>query len=83
MSLLLISRSISKLESQAQHISSKYSVSAKFLAFDFSSGGQSKNEFYATTLPAQIQELEKDGGIGLLVNNVGTANEHPTVHVLS
>jgi len=78
MSILLISRTESKLAAQAAHISSTYKVGVRYLAFDFSCTGQEKTSFYSDALVMELQVLNGDGGVGLLVNNVGTANEHPT-----
>ncbi len=106
MSLLIVSRTESRLKEQAELITKTYSVPCKYLAYDFTKLGPEKKEFYAK-LDVVNKELTKDGGIGeflsycvcrqskvsafsrlsllilvylhsgLLINNVGTANEIP------
>jgi len=76
MSIFLISRSEDKLIEQEKTISATYGVGVKHIAFDFTKSGTEKSKFYSA-LDKELQELHSDGGIGLLINNVGTANEHP------
>lgn len=76
MPLLIISRSASKLQEQAKELQEKYSVTVKYLAYDFGQLGDEKKQFYAD-LDKELQKMDTDGGIGLLVNNVGTANDIP------
>ena len=61
MSLLIISCTECKLIEQQKELLMRYnpSIGVKYLAFD-----------YGTTA-----EMDQDGGIGLLINNIGTANE--------
>lgn len=79
MSILVVSRTETKLIEQTNLITSQYKVPVKYLAYDFTKLGNEKNEFYNNSLPKQLREMHLDGGIGILVNNVGTANEHPKV----
>lgn len=83
MSVYIISRSESKLQEQVKELKelmvnpSKQSV--RYRAFDFSTpAGAERDAFYAA-LQRDCEELnsEESGGLGLLINNVGTANEHP------
>ncbi|KAE9548807.1 hypothetical protein FO519_007977 [Halicephalobus sp. NKZ332] len=71
--LVLISRTLKKLEDTKEEIQKKYSnVDIKLIAFDFTSADLSE---YEKTITAQIQKLE----IGVLVNNVGYSYEYPDV----
>ncbi len=76
MSVMIISRSKDKLEEQCQTLKVKHTVPVRYLAYDFTKSGPERKEFYAA-LDKQCQEMDQDGGIGLLINNVGIANEHP------
>lgn len=89
-SLLIISRSESKLQAQAEELRELHrqyhekspdeaAPEVRIVSFDFSSapGSAEKREFYGKQLPATLRELHDDGGIGVLINNVGTANEAP------
>eukprot|EP01038_Epipyxis_sp_PR26KG_P013243 gene13243-17749_t len=76
MSLLIISRTESKLVEQVEEILKFAKVQMKYLAYDFSKLGNEKTEFYQK-LEKLLQEMDENGGIGLLVNNIGTANTYP------
>lgn len=76
MHILLISRTESKLKSQAQELSEKYGLPVEYLSFDFTQTGHARDEFYKA-LDAKCAEIDQKGGIGLLINNVGMANEIP------
>ena len=80
MSILLISRSVDKLTEQQKELIDKYgsskSIDVKYLAFDFTITGPARESFYKS-LDQVCHEIDTKGGIGLLVNNVGTANEYP------
>lgn len=65
----LVSKSIKKLESNANEIREKYGVSAKVFQTDFSEVDKKVN----AALKEELQSLE----IGILINNVGTACPHP------
>lgn len=75
MSILVISRSKDKLIEQCAELKA-YKVDAKYLAYDFTDSGPAREEFY-NSLDKELAKLDKDGGIGLLVNNVGTTNQYP------
>ena len=80
MSVLIISRTESRLIEQVKSLETQYkTVKVKYLAYDFTKLGKEKVDFYGKQLPKVLSEMHQDGGIGVLVNNVGTANEHPKV----
>uniref|UniRef100_A0A1L8DYZ8 Putative 17 beta-hydroxysteroid dehydrogenase type 3 n=1 Tax=Nyssomyia neivai TaxID=330878 RepID=A0A1L8DYZ8_9DIPT len=66
--VVLISRSLPKLEAVAKEIETKHNVETKVIDVDFTSG----MEIY-TKIEKQIKELE----IGVLVNNVGMSYSNP------
>lgn len=68
MNVMLISRTDSKLVEVAKEITTKYPVQVKWLAVDFSEGFKLYEK-----LEAVLAGLD----IGILVNNVGMAHEHP------
>lgn len=76
MKLLLISRTEEKLEAQKRELNEKYGHSVDFLCFDFTKAGDELKTF-KEVLQAKSKALDMDGGIGMLVNNVGTSNEVP------
>lgn len=76
MSVLVISRSEEKLKEQTQLISHKFKVPVRYLPYDFTQAGESRTEFYSK-LDEALKEMDADGGVGLLINNVGIANEYP------
>lgn len=76
MSIVLISRTEDKLMEQKKELESKYDVVVKYLAYDFTDMGPAREEFYKK-LHALCEVMHKDGGIGLLINNVGTVHYHP------
>ena len=76
MSILLISRTESKLQAQKKELEGKYDVAVKYLAYDFSDMGPAREVFYKE-LNKLCDIMHKDGGVGLLINNVGTVHYHP------
>jgi 17beta-estradiol 17-dehydrogenase / very-long-chain 3-oxoacyl-CoA reductase len=76
MAVLIISRNESKLIEQKNELSELYGTDVRHIAFDFTSSDDSKTQFYKK-LETCLATLHSDGGIGLLINNVGIANEHP------
>lgn len=68
MNVMLISRTESKLAEIAKEICTKHPVQVKWLAVDFSEGFKLYDK-----LEAVLTGLD----IGILVNNVGIAHEHP------
>lgn len=77
MSVLLISRSESKLLQQKDRLLALYpTISIEYLVFDFSQTGEPRDQF-CKSLVKVCERIHNQGGIGLLINNVGTANEVP------
>lgn len=72
MSILLISRDERKLAEQMEEIKTQFKVDCKYLVNDFKISAS--RQFYER-LREELKTL--DGGIGILVNNVGIANENP------
>lgn len=48
----------------------------RYLTYDFSRPGEERKAFYAA-LDKELSEMHADGGISLLINNVGIANDVP------
>ena len=67
MCVVLVSRTMDKLETVASHIGEKYGVETKVIAVDFSQA-----DIYAK-LTSELGELD----IGVLVNNVGMSYDYP------
>ena len=67
MNVVLVSRTLSKLEDVAAELREKYSIETKVITVDFSSA-----DIY-DVLTSELADLE----IGVLVNNVGMSYEHP------
>lgn len=76
MSVLLISRSEEKLVLQQKVMTEKFKVEVKYFAHDFTKSGSERKAFY-DKLDDILSYLDRDGGIGILVNNVGITNEVP------
>ena len=73
MDLVLISRSMDKLEDVAKQIKKDSpSVNIKLIAHDYQAGEEVSKAFYKK-LDETVRGL--DGGVGLLVNNVGIVNQ--------
>jgi short-subunit dehydrogenase len=70
MSVLIISRTESRLKEQAELLTATHKVPTKYLAYDFTQLGAERKEFYAK-LDVVCQEMHTNGGIGMLINNVG------------
>jgi len=76
MNLLVISRTEEKLVEQVKLLSSKHGVQVEYLAYDFTLAGETRRRFYEQ-LAGRLMVMDANGGIGLLINNVGSANEIP------
>jgi len=78
MSVMLISRTERKLKEQCKQLKDTFKVDCDYLVYDFTvtQDGNDKKEFYEA-LDAKCAIMNDDGGVGVLVNNVGTANEIP------
>jgi len=70
LNIILVSRTLSKLQEVAEEIESKHKVKTAVIAIDFSEPDQVFNK-----IKEGIQDI--DGSIGLLVNNVGMGYDHP------
>lgn len=75
MAVMVISRSRDKLVEQCKELEA-YKVDTKYLAYDFTDTGPAREKFYKD-LDSELAKMDKDGGVGLLVNNVGIANQYP------
>lgn len=77
MNILIISRTLEKLEKVKADIKSKSNPAAEveILAYDFTKASEA-DAFYAR-LAQVATTLDNKGGIGLLINNVGTNVEVP------
>lgn len=77
MSLLIISRSEGKLKEQVEELKKiDANANVRYMCYDFTDLGPVRKQFYSD-LDTVCKELHTDGGIGLLINNVGIANEIP------
>lgn len=74
MNVLLISRDEKKLKGQVQELSEAYKVNCKYLIYDFSA--MVPSNFYQE-LKKTCALIDKDGGIGMLINNVGFNEDRP------
>jgi len=68
LNVVLISRTASKLQEQAQDIESKYKVKTKFVPVDFASANPN--------LLDPVREAVAGLDVGIVVNNVGVSYEH-------
>lgn len=59
----------------------RHKVEVRYLTYDFSKQGEERQAFYAA-LNKELDALHADGGISLLINNVGIANVSNIYHVL-
>lgn len=75
MNILVISRTKDKLIEQCAELEA-YKVKTSYLAYDFTDSGPAREAFYES-LDKELAKLDKDGGVGLLINNVGTTNQYP------
>jgi 17beta-estradiol 17-dehydrogenase / very-long-chain 3-oxoacyl-CoA reductase len=77
MSVMIISRSEGKLKEQVAELKADYSgANVKYIAYDYTDMGPKREAFYRT-LDEECAVMDKDGGIALLINNVGIANQYP------
>ncbi len=68
LNIVLVSRTLSKLEQQSKELEDTYSVHTKVVAVDFTE---------QTSIYAEIKKVIADLDIGVLVNNVGMSYKHP------
>lgn len=78
MFLLLVSRNLDLLREQRDAMIDDFSVDVDIMAHDFTTECSSAvgKEFYRK-LDEKCAELDKMGGVGLLINNVGVVNDIP------
>jgi 17beta-estradiol 17-dehydrogenase / very-long-chain 3-oxoacyl-CoA reductase len=76
MSMLIISRSESKLKEQQKELEETYKVPVRCITYDFTQPGEARSQFYEK-LHRELTDMDVHGGISLLINNVGIANEFP------
>lgn len=77
MNVLVISRSESKLKEQTDGLKALYKdQKIKYIVHDFTVTGPVRDAFYKQ-LKDECEVMHNDGGIGILVNNVGIANQYP------
>jgi len=74
MNLLIISRSSEKLEKVQSEIINNYKVQCRYITHNFEQYPAPK---FSQEFEQVCQELTENGGIGVLVNNVGISNEIP------
>jgi 17beta-estradiol 17-dehydrogenase / very-long-chain 3-oxoacyl-CoA reductase len=70
MSILIISRSENKLIEQKKEI-----AEVRYLAYDYTDMGKARDEFYQKFNECKL--MDQNGGVGILINNVGIANQYP------
>jgi 17beta-estradiol 17-dehydrogenase / very-long-chain 3-oxoacyl-CoA reductase len=81
MSVLLISRSENKLKDQQKELLNDHKgVEVRYLAYDFTDMGPARAKFYEE-LGKECIKMDEDGGLGVLINNVGIANQYPELLV--
>jgi len=78
LNLVLISRSLPKLQNLAMELEDGFGVRCVVLAFDFARSSEAEEEaFYSRELPAVLAAGPIENDIGLLVNNVGIGIDIP------
>ena len=83
--VVLVSRTVSKLQQCAQELETKYKVKTKIIDIDFSSEANIQQRIEADTQVGRYmmsyvkyEPLDTQGlSIGLLINNVGMSYDHP------
>jgi len=77
MDILVISRSESKLKEQTDALKVLYKdQNIKYIAHDFTATGDVRDSFYKK-VKEECEVMHNAGGIGILINNVGIANQYP------
>ncbi len=77
LNVLIISRSEDKLIEQKQELEElQTKQEIRYVAYDYTDMGPSRDVFYKH-FDEECQYMEANGGLGLLVNNVGIANQYP------
>jgi 17beta-estradiol 17-dehydrogenase / very-long-chain 3-oxoacyl-CoA reductase len=77
MSILIISRSEDKLIEQKKELETDHpKTTVRYLAYDFTDMTSARDSFYKK-FDEECGLMDKDGGVGVLINNVGIANQYP------
>ncbi len=78
MSIMLISRNKTSLAEQAAELTERFKVDTKYMVYNFGEEqfGPVKDAFYSQ-LHKECTGMNADGGLGLLINNVGVNEDHP------
>jgi 17beta-estradiol 17-dehydrogenase / very-long-chain 3-oxoacyl-CoA reductase len=76
MSILIISRSEDKLIEQKKEIETNFKAEVRYLAYDYTDMGKARDEFYQK-FNEECKLMDQNGGVGILINNVGIANQYP------
>ena len=81
--ILLISRSEKKLQKVQNDLEEKYKVEVEYIIHDFSVADPKVVTEFRTKLDVKLGDLTSRGGVGVLINSVGVANDMPTnVHAM-
>lgn len=75
--ILLISRSENKLKNVATSLE-KYNVEVEYIVHDFSVADTVVVSNFRAILDEKLCDLTSRGGVGILINSVGVANDTPT-----
>lgn len=77
MNVLIISRSEEKLKDQQAELQALGASSTiEYMVHDFTDRGTKRDQFFKD-FKVKCEKMHGSGGIGLLVNNVGIANQYP------
>jgi 17beta-estradiol 17-dehydrogenase / very-long-chain 3-oxoacyl-CoA reductase len=80
MSVMLVSRDEDKLLRMKCDLEAEFGdsgVSVEYLCYDFRTTGNEATKFFNETLDKALKMMSADGGLGVLVNNVGIVNARP------
>ena len=81
--ILLISRSEKKLQKVQNDLEEKYKVEVEYIIHDFGVADPKVVTEFRTKLDVKLGDLTSRGGVGVLINSVGVANDMPTnVHAM-
>lgn len=81
MSVFLISRSEDKLKELKKELKEEFKdVEVRYLAYDYTDMGPNRQKFYEA-FDKECLKMDKEGGLGVLINNVGIANQYPELFV--
>jgi len=81
--ILLISRSEKKLQKVQNDLEEKYKVEVEYIIHDFGVADPKVVTEFRTKLDVKLGDLTSRGGVGVLINSVGVANDMPSnVHAM-